>query len=84
MEKGVTINEAKWTRRKREPQKWRNYIRAPYKAGRKKYPEVKHLYKTQNHVGEELIRKFFSIAFVVVAYSMLKYTVYNDALLSSI
>jgi hypothetical protein len=60
MEKGFTINEAKWAKRQEEPQKWRNYIRARYKAGRKKYPGVKHIYKTKNHIGEELARKFCS------------------------
>jgi len=60
MEKGFTINEAKWAKRQEQPKKWRNYIRARYKDGRKKYPEIKHIYKTKNHIGEELIRKFCS------------------------
>lgn len=60
MEKGFTINGPKWAKRHKEAQKWRNYIRARYKEGRKKYPEVKDIYKTKNHIGEELIRRFCS------------------------
>jgi len=60
MEKGFTVNEAKWAKRHEEPQKWRNYIRSRYGLGRKKHPEVTGIYKTKNHIGEELIRKFCS------------------------
>jgi hypothetical protein len=58
MEKGFTVKEAKWAKRHEEPQKWRNYIRSRYGIGRKKYPQVKSIYKTKNHIAEELIRKF--------------------------
>jgi DDE superfamily endonuclease len=58
MGKGFTINEQKWACRAREPQKWRNYIRARYKEGRKEYPGVVEIYKTKNHIALELLRKF--------------------------
>jgi hypothetical protein len=58
MEKDFTINEQKWAERDQEPQKWRNYIRARYKDGRKKFPGVVDIYKTKNHIALELLRKF--------------------------
>ena len=58
MGKGFKINEQKWADRAREPQKWRNYIRARYKEGRKQHPEVVEIYKTKNHMALLLLRKF--------------------------
>jgi hypothetical protein len=58
MQRGYTINSQKWANRKTEAQKWRNYIRARYKAGRKKYPEVINIYKTKLHLAQDLLQKF--------------------------
>lgn len=58
--KDFKINEQKWAKRQEEPQKWRNYIRARYKAGAKKHPQVRDIYRTKNHIAEDLIRKFCS------------------------
>lgn len=60
MNKGFIINKDHWDNRKETPQKWRNYIRARYRKGREKYPDVKSVYKTKNHIAEDLIRKFCS------------------------
>lgn len=57
-EKGFTINEMKWAARSTEPQKWRNYIRARYRDGRKQHPEVLDIYETKNHIALQLLRKF--------------------------
>lgn len=56
--KDFTINQTQWDNRKVTPQKWRNYIRARYRKGRQKYPGVKQIYKTKNHIAEDLIRQF--------------------------
>lgn len=58
MGKGFTVNEGKWAGRHEKPQEWRNYIRSRYQAGRKKHPGVLSIYKTKNHIAEDLIRKF--------------------------
>jgi hypothetical protein len=58
MERGYPINQQKWDNRKREPQKWRNYIRSRYRCGRKKFPEVVDIYKTKLHLGEALLTKY--------------------------
>lgn len=58
--RNFTINQAKWDNRYKEAQKWRNYIRSRYRAGRKKYPGVKNVYKTKLHIAEDLLRKFCS------------------------
>ena len=58
IKKGFTINQDKWDKREQESQKWLNYIRARYRAGRKKYPDLVQIYKTKIHVAEDLLRKF--------------------------
>ena len=58
MDKGFTINKDKWLNRHKEGQKWRNYIRSRYKKGRKKYDEVKAIYKTKIDIAEDLLDKF--------------------------
>lgn len=58
MGKGYHINPQKWDNRKAEPQKWRNYIRARYKTGRKAHPEVIEVYKTKLHLAQDLLEKF--------------------------
>jgi len=55
---GYSINKEHWENRKKTPQKWRNYMRARYRTGRKKYPQVKQVYKTKLHIGEKLLRNF--------------------------
>ena len=59
--KGLVINEEHWNNRHDKPQKWRNYIRARYKKGRKKYPGVIEIYKTKNLIALDLIREFCSM-----------------------
>ncbi|MEM9889098.1 MAG: transposase [Bacteroidota bacterium] len=58
MQQNYTINSTHWERRKEQPQKWRNYIRSRYRAGRKKYPEVLSIYKTKLHLAADLLRRF--------------------------
>ena len=58
--RNFTINQQKWDNRNQHAQQWRNYIRSRYRQGRKKYPEVKQVYKTKVHIAEDLIRKFCS------------------------
>lgn len=58
MENGFKINEAHWKKRKKQIGKWRNYIRDRYNKGRKKFPSVRTIYSTKNHIAEDLLRKF--------------------------
>jgi len=71
-DQNYTINTKHWENRKKQPQKWRNYIRSRYGIGRKKHPEVKKIYKTKVHIAEDLIRKFCA------AYPHLKYPIALD------
>jgi hypothetical protein len=57
-QQGYTINEERWKNRKKEPRKWRNYIRARYGKGRKKHPQVVDIYKTKLHLAADLLRRF--------------------------
>ena len=55
---GASINSEKWTARKRQVRVWNRYMGQRYKDCRKKYPQLKQLYKTKLHIAEDLIRKF--------------------------
>ena len=60
-ENGFEINAQHWDNRHSQPQKWRNYIRARYKKGRKQHPGVTDIYKTKNLIALDLVRKFCSM-----------------------
>jgi len=55
---GVHINEQKWENRKKNPKDWRQYMRYRYRDYNYKKPSVQEVYKSKNHIGIDLLRKF--------------------------
>ena len=56
--KNFKINKRHWENRHEQVRKWRRYMTDRFRAGRKKFPAVRQIYRTKTHIAEDLLRQF--------------------------